>query len=200
MFRPDRNALLTIAVIAAMTTFAPLHYLRAANPPVDPAPTHADAQAAKIRREIDAAVTTSRHALEHARHGASARAELADAARHFDAAERAADALGRAVPAEANVAKELHDEAKAGRTTALLGSADLELARSNLPAALADVDLVLVDDASNATAMRLRADIESAAAAVVRDSQMLLVAPGPPGPIVVQRSHAQHDPRPLRRA
>lgn len=197
MFRLDRHAhhpLLAAAVITA-TSLAPLHGLPAQDRVATAAEPRAEASLAKIRREIATATVTSRRALEGARHGAAARAELADAARRFDAAEKAADALGRTAPTMATVAKELHDEAQAGRATALLGSADLELARSNLAAALADVDLVLVDDPSNATAMRLRADIENAAAAAARDNQMLLVVASRPMPVVVPHGPVLHDPR-----
>lgn len=160
--------------------------LAAALPAQDHAadPRAPDAPFATIRREIASAAADDRRGLESSRHYSLARSAFQAAAAHYGDAERAADTLLHQGKADAATARNLRDEAKAGRIRALLSSADLELIRSDLVAAAADVDAALAEDANDRNAMRLRSTIEIAAGRTAWNDSLLLPGALRPWPAV----------------
>lgn len=135
-----------------------------AQTPIAAVAAPASGPVAAIERRLAAGEANEKHALGLGRDYHEARIALHEAAADFAAAAKAVERLPAGDPTAQSLAPELARRAKEGRIKALLTVAGLEYARSNWFDALGDVDQVLALDEANGEALRLRREIEHAAA------------------------------------
>lgn len=126
-----------------------------------PMPPRAVATAvAAIHHDLTAGTLANRKGLEHSRNQGQAEQYFRTAATDFTRALAACRQLLQADLVLDEQVGPLQRDALRGRASALLNVAGLEMARTSLLAAFADVNQVLAEEPGNADALAMRRDIE----------------------------------------